>query len=201
MNRICSLLLVVIVLPIVFSCTNGPQPKEGKEYVKIDKGLLLPVPSKNKSQFDYSRIKVTFEADGVYMRSRDMLKNAMMSISFKTPQLKPYLGHEEYKTRIGLEFKDSVDGWNIYNAPYSDFKKYTPYWTWDDVESIEFLYIPEGITPIDMLDFEDVEDFVKAKQEGGFEYEVTIYRDCIDYPIFNDSDFDEVFKLFKAHIK
>ena len=127
----------------------------------------------------------------------------MMSVEFKEPQYKTTYGYREYNTRIGLDFKDHEAGWNVYYAPYSDFKKYTPYWTWDDVEGIRYVYQPESYDPvfISSSDFENLDDYSTAKREAGFEYEIMIYRDCPDFEILNDPDFESVFKLFRAHTR
>lgn len=204
MNRFYCLIFSCLIILTAVSCGNNLKPKEGKVYVQIDKGLLLPVPnSKDSTKFDYSRVKVTFESDGVYMRTKEMMENAMMCIEFKEPQYKTIFGIREYDTRIGLEFKDFEGGWNIYYAPYSAFKKYTPYWTWDVVKAIRYVYLPESYNPvvINLSDYENIDDYFKAKREAGFEYEVTIYRDYPDLEILNDPDFESVFNLFRAHMQ
>ena len=204
MRRFLFFFLCIAASFIVFSCGNNLKPKEGRKYVQIDKGLMLPVPSaKDTTQFDYSQVKVTFETDGVYLRSKEMMSNVMMSVEFKEPQYKTTFGTKEYNTRIGLEFKDLVDGWNVYYAPYSQFKKYTPYWTWDDVKGIRFVYEPESfnLVILNPSDFENIDDYIKAERELGFQYEITIYRDYPDVEMLNDPDFESVFKLFKAHMQ
>jgi len=202
MKRLFSIIAGLAVILSTFSCNTASRPKEGKQYIQIDKGLTLPVPNpKDSTRFDYKKVKVTFEADGVYLRTKEILGNAMMSVLFTTPQYKTILGNKEYRTNIGLEFKDFVDGWNIYHAPYSDFKKYTPYWTWDDVEAIRFLYEPESFEneSLNPMNYENAEDFLEALQKVGFTYDVTIYGNCTDNPALNDPDFNDVFKLFRAH--
>lgn len=201
MKNIRHILLAISLLFFAMSCGNNPQPEDGKEYVKIEKGLLLPVPDENDStKFDYTKIEVNFESDGVYVRSKELLSNAMMSVNFKTPQYKTIFGAKEFNTKIGLNFKDLIDEAYIYFADYSDFRKYTPYWTWDDVESVRFVYHPQTYDPvfISLSDYETYEEYEKALQDVGFEYEVTIYRNS-DIDILNDPDFDSVFKLFRAH--
>lgn len=203
MNRLV-LISVTILMSLCMSCSNNPKPKEGNQYVKIDKGLMLPVPNiKDSTKFDFTKVKVTFESDGVYMRTAELMRNAMMSVEFKTPQYKTTFGSKESNTRIGLEFKDEEQGWNIYYAPYSDFKKYTPYWTWDDVEGIRFVYHPESYHSVflSMNDFETIDEYFEADRKLGFKYEVTIYRDWENMELANDPDFDSVFKLFKAHMQ
>ena len=49
------------------------------------------------------------------------------------------------------------------------------------------------------IDYETYEEYAKAQQELGFEYEITIYRDYPDLEILNDPDFESVFELFRAH--
>lgn len=198
-----AVLMILLSVYASISCANHLKPKEGREYVQIDKGLMLPVPSaKDSTKYDFSKVKVTFEADGVYMRTAEMMRNAMMCVEFKTPQYKTIFGSKEYSTRIGLEFKDMEGKWNVYYAPYSAFKKYSPYWTWDDVESIRFVYQPESFKRVflSMSDFENIEDYFKAERELGFQYEITIYRDCANLEMLNDPDFESVFKLFRAHM-
>ena len=190
------------LLFICLSCNNNPQPEEGKEYVKVEKGILLPVPDANDStKFDYTKVKVTFESDGVYMHTNELMRNAMLSVEFKTPQYKTTFGSKEYNSRVGLDFKDMHDGTYIYFAPYSDFRKYTPDWTWDNVKGLRFVYHPESYKPvfISPLDYETYDEYAKAQQELGFEYEITIYRDYPDLEILNDPDFDSTFELFRAH--
>ena len=202
MKAIIRFAIINILLFIGLSCTNNPQPEEGKEYVKIEKGVLLPVPDVDDStKFDYTKVKVTFESDGIYMRTKELMRNAMISVEFKTPQYKTTFGSKEYNTRIGLDFKDMVDGMYIYFAPYADFRKYTPYWTWDDVKGVRFVYHPESykIVFLNPSDYETYDDYAKALQELGFDYEITIYRDFPDLEILNDPDFDSVFGLFRAH--
>lgn len=204
MKRIVYLFLSLVFAAAFNSCGNSLTPKEGKEYVQIDKGLMLPVPSaKDSTQFDFSKVKVTFETDGVYLRAKEMMRNAMMSVEFKEPQYKTTFGSKEYNTRIGLEFKDLVDGWNVYFAPYSEFKKYTPYWTWDDVKGIRYVYQPESFKRVFLSpsDFETIDDYFKAQRELGFQYEITIYRDYPELEMLNDPDFESVFKLFRAHMQ
>lgn len=200
--RLSSLILLSVFT--IVSCNNSLKPKEGRNYVQIDKGLMLPVPCKNDSTiFDYSKVKVTFEFDGVYMRTKEIMQNAMMSVEFKTPQYKTTFGSRDYSTRIGLEFKDTDGNWYVYYAPYSDFRKYSPYWTWDDVEGIRFVYQPESYKSVylDISDFESLDDYFKAKRKLGFEYEIIIYKDFSNLEMLNDPDFESVFKLFRAHIK
>lgn len=200
MKRV-NIFMATSMLFLAISCANNPQPEEGKEYVKIEKGLLLPVPDASDStKFDYTKVKVNFESDGVYMRSKEIMRNAMMSIEFKTPQYKTTFGLKEYNTRIGLDFKDMVAGMYVYFAPYSDFREYTPYWVWDDVEGIRFVYHPQTYEPvfISPSDYETLDEYFKAKEEAGFKYEITIYR-ASGSEILNDSDFDSVFELFRAH--
>ena len=202
MRAITKFLSIVLLAVLCGACGNNPQPEEGKLYVQTDKGLLLPVPgSKDKKQLDYTTVKVTFESDGVYMRTKQMLDNAMVRIEFKEPQFKPAFGHNEYNVRVGLKLVDSKDGWNIYKTEYPEFRKYAPYWTWEDVEGVSFLYLPEGANPedIDPSDFETPEAFREAYFEKGFDYTITIYRDAKYTEELNDPKFDEVFKLFKAH--
>ena len=45
------------------------------------------------------------------------------------------------------------------------------------------------------------DDYLRALQEPGFEYEITIYRDYQNLEILNDPDFETVFELFRAHTK
>lgn len=204
MNRFCWLVFSCLITLTVFSCSNNLNPKEGKTYVQIEKGLLLPVPSaKDNTKFDYSQVKVTFESDGVYMRSKEMMRNAMMAIEFKEPQYKTIFGIREYDTKIGLEFKDLENGWNVYYAPYSEFKEYAPFWTWDDVRAIRYVYHPESYNPvfINLSDYENIDDYFKAKRDAGFEYEITIFKDYPDLKLLNDPDFESVFKLFRAHMQ
>lgn len=205
MGHLLRLFFDCLIIFIFISCSSSNlKPKEGKEYVQIDKGLMLPVPStKDSTKFDYTQVKVTFESDGVYMRTKEMMRNAMMSVEFKEPQYKTTFGSKEYNTRIGLNFKDTENGWNVYCAPYKDFKKYTPYWSWDDVKGIRYVYHPESYHPvfISSTDFENIDDYFKAKRDAGFEYEMTIYRDYPDLEILNDPDFESVFKLFRAHVQ
>ena len=63
------------------------------------------------------------------------------------------------------------------------------------------VYHPESYKPvfISPLDYETYEEYAKAQQELGFEYEITIYRDYPDLEILNDPDFESVFELFRAH--
>ena len=81
------------------------------------------------------------------------------------------------------------------------FRKYTPYWTWEDVQGLRFVYHPESYKPvfISPLDYETYDEYAKAQQELGFEYEITIYRDYPGLEILNDPDFESVFELFRAH--
>ena len=198
------LIATLTLLFIAISCSNNPQPEEGKEYIKINKGLSLPFPDTNDStKFDYRKVKVTFESDGVYMHTHEMMKNIMMCIEFKTPQYKTIFHNKEYNNKVGLDFKDKVNESYVYFAPYSQFRKYVPYWTWDDVESIRFVYHPESYTykRIKLSDYEKSDDYLRALQEPGFEYEITIYRDYQNLEILNDPDFETVFELFRAHTK
>lgn len=202
MKSLFSFLISSSLLLLGISCNNNPQPEEGKEYVKVKKGILLPVPDANDStKFDYTKVKVTFESDGVYMHTNELMRNAMLSVEFKTPQYKATLESTEYNSKVGLEFNDMHDGIYVYFAPYSDFRKYTPYWTWDDVEGLRFVYHPESYKPvfISLLDYETYDEYAKARQELGFEYEITIYRDFPNLRILNDPDFESVFKIFRAH--
>ena len=202
MKRTLSFILASSLLLLGISCNNSPQPEEGKEYVKVEKGILLPVPDVNDStKFDYTKVKVTFESDGVYMYTKELMRNAMLSVEFKTPQYKTTFGSKEYNSRVGLDFKDMHEATYVYFTPYSDFRKYTPYWTWDDVKGLRFVYHPESYKPvfISPLDYETYEEYAKAQQELGFEYEITIYRDYPDLEILNDPDFESVFELFRAH--
>lgn len=202
MKHSLKILTGLAALLMAFSCSNALQPKEGKHYIQTEKGLLLPVPNaKNKENFDYDKVKVTFESDGVYMRTKELLGNVMMCLLFNTPQYKTILGNKEYRTNIVLEFKDFSDGWNVYCTPYSEFRHYTPFWTWDDVEAIRFLYEPESYDhkPLFPMDFESTEDYMEAVREAGFNYDVTIYGNSTSLPELNDPDFNDVFKLFKAH--
>ena len=204
MDRFSIFVFTCFIVLTSVSCGNSLKPKEGKVYVQIDKGLMLPVPNaKDSTKFDYSQVKVTFEFDGVYMRTKEMLRNAMMSVEFKEPQYQTTFGSKDYNTRIGLEFKDLANGWNVYYAPYSSFKKYTPYWTWDDVKGIRFVYQPESYQPIyiSILDYDNIDDYFKAKNDAGFEYEITVYRDYPEIELLNDPDFESVFKLFRAHMQ
>ena len=202
MKRTLSFLIASSLLLLGISCNNNPQPEEGKKYVKVEKGILLPVPNANDStKFDYTKVKVTFESDGVYMYTNELMRNAMLSVEFKTPQYKTTFGSKEYNSRVGLDFKDMHDGTYVYFAPYSDFRKYTPDWTWDDVKGLRFVYHPESYKPvfISPLDYETYDEYAKAQQELGFEYEITIYRDYPDLEIQNDPDFESTFELFRAH--
>ena len=135
------------------------------------------------------------------MHTNELMRNAMLSVEFKTPQYKTTFGSKEYNSRVGLDFKDMHDGTYVYFAPYSDFRKYTPYWTWDDVKGLRFVYHPESYKPvfISPLDYETYDEYAKAQQELGFEYEITIYRDYPDLEILNDPDFESTFELFRAH--
>ena len=204
MTHYSKLLVALTFLFISVSCSNNPQPEEGKEYIKIEKGLSLPFPdAKDSTKFDYTKVKVIFESDGVHMYAHEMMKNVMMCVQYKTPQYKTILHNKEYNNNVGLDFKDKVNDSYVYYAPYSQFRKYVPYWTWDDVKAIRFVYHPESYTYkyINMSDYENIDDYFKAQAELGFEYEISIYRDYPDMEILNDPDFDSVFELFRAHTK
>ena len=41
MKRTLLLLIAGSLLLFGTSCSNNPQPKEGKEYVKVEKGILI----------------------------------------------------------------------------------------------------------------------------------------------------------------
>ena len=59
MKPLFSFLISFSILLLGISCNNNPQPEEGKEYVKVEKGILLPVPNANNStKFDYTKVKV-----------------------------------------------------------------------------------------------------------------------------------------------
>ena len=129
----------------------------------------------------------------------------MMCVEFITPQYTQYNKTFIIKddTRIGLNFKDMKGKWYVYYAPYTDFRKFTPYWTWNDVEGIRFVYQPESFHKIILRssDFDSIDDYLKAEKELGFQYEITIYRNLADFEILNDPDFESVFKLFRAHTR
>lgn len=202
MNPWSKLLVALTLLVIAISCNNSPQPEEGKEYIKIEKGVSLPFPDANDStKFDYTKVKVTFESDGVYMHAHEMMKNVMMCIQYKTPQYKTILHNKEYNNNVGLNFKDKVGESYVYYTTYTQFRKYVPYWMWDDIKAIRFVYHPESYTYryLNISDYENIDDYFKTKQELGFEYEITIYRDYPEAEILNDSDFESVFELFRAH--
>ena len=102
MKPLFSFLISFSILLLGISCNNNPQPEEGKEYVKVEKGILLPVPDANDStKFDYTKVKVTFESDGVYMHTNELMRNAMLSVEFKTPQYKTTFGSKEYNSSLG----------------------------------------------------------------------------------------------------
>ena len=204
MRRIIIIITAIITVVLLYSCDNNPKPAEGKFYVKADKGLLLPAPSeKGSSKFDYKQYKVSFESDGVYLRSKKFLKNPMISIVFTEPQFKPVLGHSEPRVNIGLNFNDEQSGWKVYKAEYGEFRKYAPFWTWEEVESIVFRYEPEGYEhqEINLLDYENIEDFKSDYMAKGFDYTCIIYRQAKDMIKLNDPDFDEVFQLFRAYTR
>ena len=110
MKHYSKLLVALTFLFISVSCSDNPQPEEGKEYIKIEKGLSLPFPdAKDSTKFDYTKVKVIFESDGVYMYAHKMMKNVMVCVQYKTPQYKTILHNKEYNNNVGLDFKDKVN--------------------------------------------------------------------------------------------
>ena len=101
MKSVRMFLVAISLLFLAISCRNNPQPEEGKEYVKVEKGILLPVPDENDStKFNYTKVKVTFESDGVYMFTKELMRNAMLSVEFKTPQYKTTFGSKDGSSKI-----------------------------------------------------------------------------------------------------
>lgn len=205
--RLASIIFALpLVLGTILCCENNPQPDAGKMYIKTDKGLNLPTPNpKDSSKFVYTNISVSFESDGVYLKAKEMLRNCLMCVLFDSPQQWSILSGGLSRTNVELSFKDEVKGWYVYMAPYEDFHEYARHWTWSNVDAIRFLYEPESLKQI-VLSFDDynsIEEYYAALREKRgpyyFDYDVTIYRRCEDAPALIDSDFDEVFKLFRAH--
>lgn len=143
MKRIIYFIIGLAAVIALSSCGNGsPKPKGDKKYIKTENGLMLPAPdAKDTSKFDYTRVLLAFEADGVCLKSMDQLESAMMTLQFSKPQLyKGIPGIEQHSTTVKFTAKGAQEGWNVYYIAYPSFREFIPGWTWNDVNMISIIY-------------------------------------------------------------
>lgn len=143
MKRIIYFIIGLAAVIALSSCgSNGPKPKGDNKYIQTENGLMLPSPNaKDASKYDYNKVLLTFEADGVCLKSVYELTSAMMTLQFIKPQLfKGIPGIEQHSTTVQFTANGAQDGWNIYYIAYPSFREFIPGWTWNDINLISIIY-------------------------------------------------------------
>jgi|GEM_PF-2107837 len=183
MKNIIARNLVILAAVAMVAASCGPKTVKAEfgKFVPLQDGVILPIAKGNDMKHvDYS-IRLTFEEDGVYLRSPEMLATSYISMAYD------YIDEEGNQkgrdmNENDLDFMDKIGGEYVYYLPYGWFpsKRIA-----ENVFQLGVYYAPASAS----IPIKEVKG-----PDGIVQY---TYPDYSGYSfMFNKEEFHEYFKAF-----